>query len=269
AFLIDAEPSVAARLPAELEKYVVADDVQIGDESTRFAELSLQGPDAARILGDATGIDVASLEPDAVREHDLLGSAGIVRRADLFGVAGFDVWIATEKTAELFDGLRSRGARPAGFVAWETLRIESGVPRFGADIDEDSLPPEVGLEGAISYTKGCYVGQETIARVKYQGHVNRQLVSVTISTPTPPPRFTAIYADDREVGRLTSACWSPARQAVIGLAIVRRESSEPGTALHLRLDSGVHVCTVTRTEPGTTPADFSPHRGQGSRESSR
>jgi folate-binding protein YgfZ len=270
AFRIDAEPQAAAHLPAELEKYVIADDVSIADESERFAELSIVGPDAPRIVGEAVGADAAALADGALLERDVAGAPGVVIRRDALGVPEFDVWVAADAAVSLFDALRPRGAKPAGFLAREAVRIESGVPRFGADVDADSLPAEVGLEGAISYTKGCYVGQETIARLKYQGHVNRVLVRVELDATTPPPRFTALFAaaEEREVGRLTSAAASPSARAIVGLAIVRREFSVPGTPLRARLATGDVRATITRTEPGSTPADFSagasgPARPQG------
>ncbi len=249
AYLLDVEPVGLSRLQAALDKYVIADDVRISDVTDAFSLLSVQGPKASEVVA-SLGAPIAALAPDALVATQLRGAPAIVVATARFGVTGYDVYVALEAAPAIFEDLRARGARLAGFLAHEALRIESGLPRLGADLDEDTLPPEAGLESAISYTKGCYVGQETIARLKYQGHPNRQLVGLTVDAPEPPPRFTAIYSGEtgaeKEVGRLTSACWSPSRKAVIGLSVIRRDAAEAGTTLRARLDGGDVKATVER-----------------------
>jgi folate-binding protein YgfZ len=113
------------------------------------------------------------------------------------------------------------------------VRIEAGIPLFGRDMTDETIPVEANLDQAISYTKGCYIGQEVIARLEARGHVNRKLVGLLLSGATLPLAGSPIVAADRDVGWITSATYSPARQQNIALGYVRREFWAPGTALHI------------------------------------
>ena len=134
--------------------------------------------------------------------------------------------------------------RAVGLQALETLRIESGKPRFGVDMTEATIPVEANLLEAISYTKGCYIGQEVIARIDARGHVNRQLAGLLLGEAELPEAGSKLFSPDREVGWITSTAWSPAMAQAIALAYVRRGFLEPGTALQVRTDGGYIPATV-------------------------
>jgi folate-binding protein YgfZ len=203
------EPGSGARVRAALERFLVADEVEISDGRPEWAELELWGPKASALVGAGTVSIPARLGA-------LVGARLFVPRAGL---------------RETSDALREAGAIPCGFDVREAWRVEAGVPRFGADMDEDTLPLEVGLEAAISYTKGCYLGQEVIARATYRGHVNWKLGGVALGAE-PLPVGTELTREGKPAGRLTSVVRSVHRGEFIALARLRHEVLAPGTPLN-------------------------------------
>ena len=140
----------------------------------------------------------------------------------------------------MLENVRAAGGRAVGWQALETARIEAGIPRFGADLDENTLAPEALDEQAISYTKGCYIGQEIIARVRSRGQIARALRGLRLSDDLKalPAKGDKLLKDGKEVGFISSAAASPALRATIALGMVRREANEIGTALNLRTSGG-------------------------------
>jgi folate-binding protein YgfZ len=120
---------------------------------------------------------------------------------------------------------------PCGTRALETLRIEAGIPRYGQELGEDTIPNEAGLWNALSFNKGCYVGQEIVERARSRGHVNWKLVGLVVESETPPAAGEKLARDGREIGEITSSCVSPTLGKTIALAYLRREVAEPGTKL--------------------------------------
>jgi folate-binding protein YgfZ len=147
------------------------------------------------------------------------------------------VWGAACGQAPTYDML------PCGTAALETLRIEASIPHYGTELGEDTLLLEAGLINAVSFTKGCYIGQEIVERSRSRGHVNWKLVGIVTSAPDAPSPGTKLILEGKEVGEITSACASPTLQKTIALAYLRREASEPGTRLVLA--SGVPGEVVT------------------------
>jgi folate-binding protein YgfZ len=201
-------------LQPSLEKFVVTEDVTIEDVSEKFAQFTLRGP----------------------KSEDTLKRIGVV--APVSGAfaavdGGYYIIFPAEKRDELWKKCIELGARPVSLDELETLRIESGVPKWGADMDENTIPVEAGLEKrAISYEKGCYIGQETIARIKTYGHVNRHLVQLALEKSV-PARGEKIFADDKEIGQVTSAAQSARLGKPIALGYVRREFANAGTKLKI------------------------------------
>jgi folate-binding protein YgfZ len=135
---------------------------------------------------------------------------------------------------------------PAGHEAYETWRIESGIPRYGLDVTADTLALEAPVEDAIAYGKGCYLGQEVVERVSARGHVNRRLSGLLCDGPSVPAARERLWAGDREVGWITSAAWSWSRAQPVALGYVRREHLEPGTVLTLGDAAGSRRATVAK-----------------------
>jgi len=234
ALLIDVDPLVGDAVLGSIEKHLISDDVTL--TRVRAAHLGVHGPAASSLLGRALGRDIPPLPLDATAELDLGGRARLwLVGVDYTGVAGIDAISLDEDLSRLWRRLVDLGATPFGRDALETLRIEAGRPRAGIDMDETTIALEAGMEKWISYTKGCYLGQETIARATYQGHMNRSLVGLSIEGDFPPePRQKVWTTDGKEVGFVTSATYSPTLRRVIALGYVRAGSRESGT--HLLVD---------------------------------
>lgn len=220
--ILDVAEGRAAALAEHLRKFVVVNQVTIEDATERLGALALEGPRAAAVLGRPLPAGVERFEE------------GFLAAASISGAPGCRLILPRASLAAVRARLEAAGAIPISETAADWLRVESGTPAFGKDFDEGTLPPEVGLEKtAISYTKGCYLGQEPIARLHFLGHVNRKLMGLIFEGDAPaPPRGTTIHAaDGREVGRVTTPGFSVILGRPVALALIRREVHEPGTRL--------------------------------------
>lgn len=228
--LLDVAAERADAVRAALERFVVADDVEI--EPLPDVAVALRGPDAARIAGAVLGAEVAALSE---LEHRTLGEGAteirVVRLRDL-GTDGFWLWSPTPAAAEALAGrLRDAGAVPAGEAALEVVRIGASVAREGTDFDEQTLAPEVpSLVRAISYRKGCYLGQEVVERVAARGHVNWLVMALAGDGDAPPPG-AAVRREGTEVGRITSSACDEA--GFVAMARLRRTAAEPGATVEV------------------------------------
>jgi len=218
--LLDTERPALQALFDMIRRFKIGYDVQLHKRTVERGLLSLIGPSAARIAGAET---LPAVEhANAAVEID--GIAAIVARTD----TGVDLLCDAADTERLAKALRERGAAPVCEEAAEIVRVERGRPRYGIDLDETVIPQEAGLnERAVSFTKGCYVGQETVARLHYRGKPNRHLRGLRLTAPAEPG--AELRLGERPVGRLTSSVLSPAH-GPIGLALVRREA-EPGASV--------------------------------------
>jgi folate-binding protein YgfZ len=236
----DRRPAVLERF----EQFIITEDVQVSDVTSSLLRLSAHGPNAPAILRQALDVlapdiaaRVASLSEHAHVSDELDGATLIVAATRELGRPGFDIYCAADRLASVVGALRSAGAIDADAQTYETLRIEAGRPRFGVDMDTDTIPLEAGIENrAISQTKGCYVGQEIIIRVLHRGggRVARRLVGLSLDDGSPsdvPAAGTVLRHGERDSGRVTSAAWSPSLGRVIALGYVARDAAEPGTAI--------------------------------------
>jgi folate-binding protein YgfZ len=239
--LLDFEPGLSQAVADRFDKFIIADDVQVVDVAAHYGLLSLQGPKYAETL-QAAGLDAAV--PAKVLHfvrisHVEWGEVYCVNHPR--GTAGgVDVFVPTGAlhvaAEQLVSAAQALGGRACGWQALETARIEAGVPRFGADMDESNLAPEAGIEErAISYSKGCYIGQEVIARIRTYGQVAKSLCGLLLPAELPalPPPGEKLFRNGKEAGYITSAARSPAWQRNLALGYVRRESNAAGTELEL------------------------------------
>jgi folate-binding protein YgfZ len=215
---VDTEPEAMAAAARHLQMYKVGREVEVADVGAERAILSLIGPRSAEIAGGSVLPENAS-EQTAVAGTECV-AVGTTTGVDLIAVAA--------EAGRLREALLTGGAVEVSAEAAEILRIEAGVPRYGAEMGAETMPAEAGIvETAVSFTKGCYIGQETVARLHYKGRPNRHLRGLRLSAPASPG--AELRLGEKEVGRLGGSCVSPAL-GPIGLAIVRREA-EPGTEL--------------------------------------
>jgi folate-binding protein YgfZ len=249
ALWLDVPAGQAEAVIKHLDHFVISEQVEFADRTHEFAQMHLAGPQARAVLERALLDDVPDLEElqHMVRTFGA-GDTAHVRRHDPLGVPGYDI-VCLKARAENVRGLLKRaGARPAGRDAWETLRIEAGTPLFGVDIDETTFAPEVGrTTQAISYGKGCYLGQEPIVMARDRGQVNRTLLGVKLPGG-PVPHNAPLFRDGKdgkEVGRVTSSVVSPRLKTAVGLAYVRRGSQETGTMLEVETPEGRKAAEVT------------------------
>lgn len=218
AILIDLEPAAKDQALRHLTMYSIGRDVQVGDASEERALLSLIGPRAAEVAATAPLPEFAN-EPAQIAGVDVVA----VGTRD-----GIDLLFPAAERDRLVGALTQAGAVEVSPEAVEIVRVEAGVPRFGAEMDAKTMPAEASIvEDAVSFTKGCYIGQETVARLHYKGKPNRHLRGLKLSAAATPG--AALRLGEKEVGTLGGAVVSPAL-GPIGLAIVRREA-EPGTEL--------------------------------------
>lgn len=256
--LLDCEPGLGAKVTARLEKYLVADDVQIVDAAPHYALISLIGPQAGAALRSLAGLPALPTVAGHITSITLPAQGELyVSRQLRTGTDGYDVFIPVAALAEWADRLlaaaRACGGGLAGWNALEIARIEAGIPRYGADLDETTLPPEGGIEArAMAYNKGCYIGQEVLNRIHSFGHVNRELRRLRLpDQPTPlPPAGTKLLCGGKDAGHLTSVTHSPSSPVNLALGYVRREFLPNANGLEFFTAEGCQKVEIWGAPPG-------------------
>lgn len=217
-YLIDVPPSTGAEVFKKLDMYTLSSDVVVADVSESTACLGLHGPSSAEVVTQS-------------------GVVAFRFPADYLGEEGFDLYLPKDQVDAARQALIEAGAEPVGWRAAEALRIDAGVGRYGAELDEKLLLPEVPAlaEKTISYTKGCFVGQETIARVRNYGHVNRELRRIRMEEDALPEPGAPLTVEDARAGVVTSSCRHPVTGKPLVLAFVKRKYLEPETEVQVEV----------------------------------
>jgi folate-binding protein YgfZ len=267
--LLDFEPGLTGKISVRLEKFIVADDVQIVDAAPHYGLLSVQGPKAKEIIRALNLFpEIPTQQFSSIKITDATlgeiylvnnGRLGVCRsRGDETQIKnqletphvvscnfGFDLFVPNNSLGAVADKLiaaaKQIGGRATGWTAFETARIEAGIPRFGADMDGTNIPLECGIESrAIVYNKGCYIGQEVINRIHSVGHVTRELRGLRLADDLKilPQLGDKLFLNGKEIGFVTSAVKSPVLNANIALGYVRREANQIGNELVLRTAAG-------------------------------
>ncbi|NQV25366.1 MAG: aminomethyl transferase family protein [Rhodopirellula sp.] len=235
---IESVPGQGEALTSHLNRYHLVEDLKLVDQTETLAEFLVSGPQTVQRLADA-GLNVAGLEPwrhgIVTMETDETRIDCRVKRVDIFGSCAFLISTASGHADALWQRLLEASVVPAGKSVFESLRIEAGFPVYGIDLSDENLAQEAArTERAISFQKGCYLGQEPIARLNAMGHVNRALASFVIEASEIPPVGTVLLnpkKEDKEAGRATSVAWSWSAGKPIGMGMVRALFLEPGTEL--------------------------------------
>jgi len=227
--LVDTDAQLRDTLLAHFDKFIIMDDVEVADVSATIATVGIAGPKAPEVLRKA-GILIPDVAPLELCTPKCECDCGCLQCTALRGDAAFgeayEIWLAPDKAQPTRDALLAAGATAVGQKALELRRIGLGIPRFGVDIRERDLPQETGQMRALNFTKGCYLGQEIVERIRSRGAVHRQFGAFLVEGPLPAPG-TRIQADDKEVGEITSSANLPlpAGDHAVALGYLRREAA--------------------------------------------
>jgi folate-binding protein YgfZ len=243
-FLFDSEEITTAKVFQSVSRFTAAGDFKVTALTNALALLSIQGRDAAATIRDAINADVVDLPQGRVSTIEWSGHQIRVIRATHTGEDGFDLFVPAESAGELWTALSSAGAVPVGRDALDMLRIEAGIPRYGIDMDETNVVLETGLDEAVSFTKGCYIGQEIIARIHWRGHIAKRLSGLIIESGSVQIGDKLLAEDGKEIGRITSAVSSPQLGKNVALAYVKYDYLANGTAARVLSGSTEAAATV-------------------------
>jgi len=242
--ILEMDSRILATVRAELDKYLFGEQVKMTDQTEALHQISLHGPGAESLLSKVLGNEMAKLQPTENWQTQILGAPAIIWRDDPASVPGYQLIIPAESARAVWmqliaqfgaaTDIGKRALRPAGWAAFNAARIEGGRPIFGIDFDETTLPAETAqLERAVSFTKGCYPGQEIVARMHARQQVAKQLVGIRFSDDALPVAGSPIQDDSSNiVGGITSSTISPVLSNIaIAIGLVRKQFVPVGTVL--------------------------------------
>src|SRR5207249_10531680 len=224
----------------------ITEDVQIQDSSQDLVQLTVQGPRSSRAIKEVLGADTQDLKQF---EQKTLGPSTIIAR-DRTGQTGYDIILPALEAEPVWHGFLLNGGDiglyPVGSQALEILRLEAGYPKYAIDVDENTIILEAGFKDAINFNKGCYLGQEVVARATHIGRVNKQLVRLEVETKDSVPPRSKLMSDGREAGFITSAAFSPGLGKVTSLGYANREFAKEGTKLNVQSSETSSSATITK-----------------------
>jgi len=234
--LVLSHASVRERTVATLRKYILGSQVQLEDLTDQMGSLAIEGPRAPAIVERASGWATAGLSDLTIREATIAGIPCRLIKRSHFGGNGIELIALREHLTILWNNLRASvhalGGLPIGMQALNALRLEAEIPCFPTDFNDSVIPHEAVLENThVSFSKGCYTGQEIVERVRSRGHVNRKRVNLNFSTHEPPAPGTKFRAGGAEVGYVTSSSLSPTAGKAIGMGYLRREHNSTGSVV--------------------------------------
>ena len=233
-FLIDTEESTREPVMKLIERFTMAGDFKVADLTGDTAQLSVQGQAAADFFKLVFGAQAANLERQKSLTLDLEGVLVTLIRATHTAEDGFDLFVNRDHSAAIHNVLTNAGVQPVSEATFETLRIEAGIPLYGIDMDQTNVVTETNLDDSVSFTKGCYLGQEIIVRIKHRGHVAKKLTGIILSDSNTVLRDARISSvDGKEIGRVTSSTRSPKLKRAIALGYVKYDYLGPGTGVKI------------------------------------
>jgi folate-binding protein YgfZ len=245
-FWLDVAPGMANKTIQHLDHYLISEEVELTDHTGEFAQMQLVGPQAEAILAKILPEPLPPMQEHQHLMRTFCGAPCPVRRHDPLGLPGYDILCRSGQAPEIRQALIGAGTRPASLEAYEVLRVEAGTPAYGEDIDEDRFVFEVGRTAhAISYSKGCYLGQEPVVMARDRGHTNRTLLGLKILEGGAVPHGSRVLHGGEEIGQVTSSVFSPRLGMAIALAYLRRGHQEPGTRVEVEAEGGRRKAEVT------------------------
>ena len=214
-FLLDLEPEAREKIYQHLDHFIIADDVSLEDATAELATIAVEGPKAAAVLR-AAGAPTPETEYSTIE-----WGSRLVARLNSTGSLGFFIFVPLGEKSELVAQIEAAGAVAADAEAFRVVRLEHGKPRYGEDISERFLAQEANQPHALHFSKGCYLGQEIVERVRSRGQIHRVLKPLALDSKTPPEPGAKLQTGDTNVAEITSAAYSPALDKVVALAYVR------------------------------------------------
>ena len=240
-FYLDFWENLQEKILSHLNRYLIADEVEIADRSQEYATISIQGRKAEALLRQVTAPDVQF--PTRRKQHSMIdidGAAICVVNDSHSGEAGYDLICPLPAVPAIAQKLTEAGkqlsAAWVGEEAQNILRVEAGIPRYGVDFTEDNLLLEVGIDDAVSFTKGCYLGQEVVERIRSRGHVNKRLSGLLLDGETAVNAGEPIEAASKPIGTVTSSVFSPTLKRPIALGYLNKNFSLPGGEVLIKSD---------------------------------
>ncbi len=231
-FLIDTEKATGATVVKLLERFTLAGDFHVADLSNDVTQFSIQGAAAPKMIAEIIGEQVNELDRTAAGQFRWQNEPVTIVRYSHTAEDGFDLFLEHAAAETLREALFSAGAVAVTENVREILRIEAGIARFGLDMDESNVVTETGLDDAVSFTKGCYVGQEIIVRIKHRGHVAKKLTGIVVEKDAAIESGAKILsAEEKEIGRVTSGTFSPHLERTIALGYLKYDYLQPGTSV--------------------------------------
>jgi glycine cleavage system T protein len=253
-YLIITDPQTHEKVFKYVFPMSYAGDFKVEDVTDSHRLLSVQGPKALLVMKEACFEPVPPLSAHQWISAIMAGHHVMVATASHTGEAGYDVLAPTAALADIWDFLLLKGSfhsiSPVGFEAADALRIEAGIPRYGQDVDEGNMMLETGLADAVSFTKGCYTGQEAVAMATYRGHVSKRLSGLQFDpTETMPSHGAKVVKDGKEIGVVTSSLKSPTLKSVIALAMLKYGFFEAGTTVEVESEADLLLSAVVTKLP--------------------
>lgn len=249
--IMDLEPGINKVIRDHLVKYKLSYRAEIEDISYDYSLFHICGPAAADLLEKLFNIETANINEPGFIKVESENYSFFLFKVNRTGETGFDIMVGNEYASELWNRIfeegKNDGLVPFGMDALEILRVEAGIPLYGKDFDDSTIPIEAGLWHALSFEKGCYIGQEVVARIKWRGRVNWHLVGILAEEGKIPEKDDPVYCGEKKIGRITSAVYSYSINKPVALGYVRREFVEPGTAVNILSGETVIAATVTAT----------------------
>ena len=247
-YLIINDPQTHDKILKYIFPFSYAGDFKVEDVSDQYRILSVQGPKSSLVMKEICFEPLPSLAEFGWAGNTIAGQQVLISRVSHTGEAGFDVFVPTSGLKDVWDFILLKGSfhsiGPVGMQALESLRIEAGIPVYGVDADENNMMLELGLADAVSFTKGCYTGQEAVAMATYRGHVSKKLSGLTIASDAVPESGAKVFNKDKEIGHITSSLKSETLGSVIALGYIKYGFFDSGNEVEVETQAGRVPATV-------------------------
>jgi folate-binding protein YgfZ len=247
-FLVINDPQTHAKVARYVSPFSYAGDFKVDDVSEDYRLLSVQGPKSDLVMKEICFEPVPQLDNHNWFETLIAGHRAFVVRASHTGESGYDIFVSERALVDVWDFILLKGRFhslvPVGLQALDSLRIEAGIPVYEVDVDETNMLLEIGLADMVSFTKGCYTGQEAVAMATYRGHISKKLCGLALSANGIPTRGDIVRKEEKEIGFVTSAMFSSAAHSVVALAYVKYGFFDIGNSLIVEGAFGTSAATV-------------------------